>query len=91
MLSRLLWRFRLIWKAKELSDKNIPKQQILNELKMSQGAFYYLSQDLNKYSYKEIKRVMDLLLECDKKLKMSYVPRNYHLTRLVTELCGKTG
>ena len=91
VLSRLLWRFRLIWKAKELSDKNIPKQQILNELKMSQGAFYYLSQDLNKYSYKEITRVMDLLLECDKKLKMSYVPRNYHLTRLVTELCGKTG
>lgn len=90
VLSRLLWRFRLIWKAKELSDKNTPKQEILNELKMSQGAFYYLSQDLNKYSYKEITRVMDLLLECDKKLKMSYVPRNYHLTKLVTELCGKT-
>jgi len=88
ILSRLLWRFRLIWKAKELSDNNTPKAEMLKELKMSQGAYYYLSQDLKKYSYDDITRVMKLLLECDKKLKMSYVPRNFHLTRLVTELCS---
>ncbi len=88
VLSRLIWRFRLIWKAKELSDQKVPKAEILKELKISQGAFYYLSQDTVKYSYKDISRIMGLLLECDKKLKMSYVPRNYHLTNLVAQLCS---
>ena len=89
VLSRLTWRFRLIWKAKELTDNQTPKAEILKELKMSQGAFYYLSQDLKKYSYDDITRIMGLLSECDKKLKMSYVPRNFHLTKLVTQLCSK--
>lgn len=90
VLSRLIWRFRLIWKAKELTDNKTPKTELLKELKMSPGAFYYLSQDLKKYSYKDINRIMELLLECDKKLKISYVPRNFHLTKLMTELCGKS-
>ena len=89
VLSRLIWRFRLIWKAKELTDQKMPKADILKELKMSSGAFYYLSQDLKKYSYEDISRIMGLLMECDKKLKMSYVPRDFHLTKLVTELCTK--
>lgn len=90
VLSRLLWRFRLIWKAKELSTKNLSKADTLKELKMSQGAYYYLSQDLKKYNNKDITRIMRLLLECDKKLKISYVPRNYHLTKLVTDLCSNS-
>ena len=89
VLSRLIWRFRLIWKAKELSDQKVPKAEILKELKISQGAFYYLSQDLKKYSYQDISRIMGLLMDCDKKLKMSYVPREFHLTKLVTQLCSK--
>ena len=89
VLSRIIWRFRLIWKAKELTDTKTPKAEILKELKMSSGAFYYLSQDLNKYSYQDITRIMGLLTDCDKKLKTSYVPRNYQLTKLVTELCSK--
>jgi len=88
VLSRLIWRFRLIWKAKELTDRNTPKADITKELKMSPGAFYYLSQDLKKYSYQDINRIMKLLLECDKKLKMSYIPRNFHLTKLLTDLCN---
>ncbi|MGB2690948.1 MAG: DNA polymerase III subunit delta [Thermodesulfobacteriota bacterium] len=90
VLSRLIWRFRLIWKAKELTDNKTPKADLLKELKMSPGAFYYLSQDLKKYSYQDISRIMELLLECDKKLKISYVPRNFHLTKLMTELCSQS-
>lgn len=89
VLSRLIWRFRLIWKAKELADNKTPKEDLLKELKMSSGAFYYLSQDLKKYSYGDISRIMKLLLDCDKKLKISYVPRNYHLTKLMTDLCSQ--
>lgn len=90
VLSRLIWRFRLIWKAKELTDNKTPKADLLKELKMSPGAFYYLSQDIKKYSYQDIARTMKLLLECDKKLKISYVPRNFHLTKLMTELCSQS-
>jgi len=89
VLSRLIWRFRLIWKAKELTDNKTPKAELLKELKMSPGAFYYLSQDLKKYSYQDISRIMKLLLECDKKLKISYVPRDFHLTKLMIELCSQ--
>jgi len=89
VLSRITWRFRLIWKAKELTDKDAPKAEILKELKMSPGAFYYLSQDLNKYSYDDITRIIGLFSECDKKLKSSYVPRKYQLTKLVAELFSK--
>jgi DNA polymerase-3 subunit delta len=89
VLSRIIWRFRLVWKAKELTDKKTPKPELLKELKMSPGAFYYLSEDLKKYSYNDITRIMGLLSECDKKLKMSYVPRKYQLTKLVTELFSK--
>lgn len=88
VLSRLIWRIRLIWKAKELSDQKMPKDQIIKELRMSSGAYYYLSQDLRNYSYHDISRIMGLFMECDKKLKMSYIPRDYHLTKLVTQLCS---
>jgi len=90
VLSRIIWRFRLVWKAKELTDKKTPKPELLKELKMSPGAFYYLSEDLKKYSYEDITRIMGLLSECDKKLKMSYVPKKYQLTKLVTELLSKS-
>ncbi len=90
VLSRIIWRIRLVWKAKELTDNKTPKPELLKELKMSPGAFYYLSEDLKRYSYQDITRIMGLLCECDKKLKMSYVPRKYQLTKLVTELFSKS-
>jgi DNA polymerase III delta subunit len=89
ILGRISWRFRLIWKCKELIDKKTPKAEILKILKMSPGAFYYLSEDQKKFTYGEIARVMGALAQCDKKLKISYVPKNYALTKLVLELCSK--
>lgn len=89
VLSRISWRFRQIWKCKELLDKRVPKAEILSAMKMSSGAFYYLSEDQKKFSYDDIKRIMSALGECDKKLKISYVPKNHTLTKLVLELCSK--
>jgi len=90
ILGRISWRFRLIWKCKELIDKKTPKAEILKILKMSPGAFYYLSEDQKKFTYGGIARVMEALAQCDKKLKTSYVPKNYSLTKLVLELCSKS-
>ncbi len=89
ILSRITWRFRLMWRAKELIEKKAPRTQILRELKMSPGAFYYISEDQKKFSYDDITRIMSILGECDKKLKTSYIARNFTLTKLTLDLCVK--
>ena len=88
ILSRISWRFRQIWKCKELLDRKTPRDEILKIMKMSSGAFYYLSEDQKKFSYDDIVRIMRVLGDCDKKLKTSYVPKNHTLTKLVLELCS---
>ena len=89
ILGIINWRFRILWRAKELIDKKTPREEILKILKVSPGQFYYLSEDLKKFSYGDIIRIMDALSECDKRLKLSYVPKNFLLTKLVLELCSR--
>lgn len=89
ILGIINWRFRLLWRAKELIDKKTPRAEILKILKVSPGQFYYLSEDLKKFSYDDIIRIMDALSHCDKRLKLSYVPKNFILTKLVLELCSR--
>lgn len=88
ILGLINWRFRLMWRAKELADKKIPRAEMLKQLKVSSGQFYYLSEDLKKFTYKDIVRIMGALSECDRKLKLSYMPRSFTLTKLVLELCA---
>ncbi len=87
ILSKISWRFRLIWRAKELIDKNVPQIEILKQLRTSSGAFYYLRQQAKNFSYKDIKRISQTLYECDKNLKSSSIPKHINLTKLVLELC----
>jgi DNA polymerase-3 subunit delta len=89
ILGLISWRFRLIWRAKELQDRRLGQSGMLKELKISPGQLYYLSEDLKKFTYGDIERIMGALAECDKKLKLSYVPRSFILTKLVIELCAK--
>ncbi|MGE5445549.1 MAG: DNA polymerase III subunit delta [Ignavibacteriales bacterium] len=88
ILNKIGWRFRLIWRAKELIDKNAPRDTILKELKVSQGALYYIGQQAKNFSYEEIKRIIAILYEGDRMLKTVYIPKNVALTKLVLELCG---
>ncbi len=48
VLSRLVWRFRLIWKAKELTDNKTPKADLLKELKVS---MIHLVQHIAQHQY----------------------------------------
>ena len=89
ILGLMTWRFRLIWRAKELQDKKARQAEMIKELKISPGQFYYLSEDLKKFTYGDIARIMEALAECDKKLKLSYVPKSFVLTKLVIELCAR--
>ncbi|MEW6143993.1 MAG: DNA polymerase III subunit delta [Thermodesulfobacteriota bacterium] len=89
ILGLISWRFRLIWRAKELQDRRLGQSEILKELKISPGQLYYLSEDLKKFTYEDIERIMGALAECDKKLKLSYVPKSFVLTKLVIELCAR--
>jgi len=87
ILNKIGWRFRLIWRAKELIDKNAPRDAILKELKVSPGALYYIGQQAKNFSYEEIKRIIGILYEGDRMLKTAYIPKNVILTKLVLELC----
>jgi len=89
ILGLINWRFRLIWRAKELVDCKKPREAVIKELRISPGQFYYLSNDLKKFTYKDIVRIMGAISECDRKLKLSYVPKSFVLTRLVLELCAR--
>jgi len=88
MLNKIGWRFRLIWRAKELIDKNAPPHAILKELKVSPGALHYISQQAKNFSYEEIKQIIGIIYEGDIILKTAYIPKNIALTKLVLELCG---
>lgn len=88
MLNKIGWRFRLIWRAKELIDKNAPREAILKELKVSPGALHYIIQQAKNFSYEEIKQIIRIIYEGDIMLKTAYVPKNIALTKLVLELCG---
>jgi DNA polymerase-3 subunit delta len=89
ILGLISWRFRLIWRAKELQERRLGQPEMLKELKISPGQLYYLSEDLKKFTYGDIERIMGALAECDKKLKLSYVPKSFVLTKLVIELCAR--
>ncbi|MER3446447.1 MAG: DNA polymerase III subunit delta [Candidatus Dadabacteria bacterium] len=88
ILSRIGWRFRLIWRAKELIDKNVSRDAISKELKVSPGALYYIGQQAKSLSYEEIKRIIGILYEGDRMLKTAYIPKSVALTNLILELCG---
>ncbi|HEY7534980.1 MAG TPA: hypothetical protein VH878_03435, partial [Thermodesulfobacteriota bacterium] len=88
ILNKISWRFRQIWRAKELIDKKIPEYDILKGLKTSSGAFYYLRQQAKNFSYKDIKKITQALYEYDRALKTSYISKHISLTKLVLELCS---
>lgn len=88
ILGLVTWRFRLLWKAKELSEKKTPQAEMIKQLKISPGQLYYLGEDLKKFRYAELLRIMETLSEYDKKLKLSYVPKSFVLTKMVIDLCG---
>lgn len=89
ILGLISWRFRLIWRAKELQERKLGQPEMLKELKISPGQLYYLTEDLKKFSYNDIERIMGALTECDKRLKLSYVPKSFVMTKLVIELCAR--
>ncbi|MEM2936850.1 MAG: hypothetical protein QW231_06720 [Candidatus Bathyarchaeia archaeon] len=80
-------RVRLIWRAKELIDKNTPESEILKELRVSRGALYYIRKEASGLKYEDIRRISKILYEGDRDLKTSHIPKNLSLTRLVLELC----
>lgn len=87
ILNKINWRFRLIWRAKELIDKNAPQDVILKELRVSSNALYYIRQQAENFSYGDIKRINSIIYEGDRTLKTAYIPKNLALTKLVLELC----
>ena len=87
ILNMLSWRFRLIWRVKELIEKKFTKEQILKEVKISSGALYYTREQAKNLTFAEIREIMKSLYQVDKKLKTSSLPSHQILTKLVLEMC----
>lgn len=87
ILNMLSWRFRLIWRVKELIEKRFTRDQILKEVKISSGALYYAQEQAKNLTFGEIREIMKSLYQVDKKLKTSYAPGHQILTKLVLEMC----
>lgn len=88
ILNMLGWRFRLVWRVKELILKKYTKEQILKEIKISSGALYYAREQAKNITFAEIREVIKSLYEADKKIKTTYLPSHQILTRLVLEICS---
>lgn len=88
LLNNLNRRFKLIWQAKEFADDNVPKEQILKKLKISSGAFYYINKETQKFSYENLRWIINILDQQDRRLKSSSIPQEISLTKLVLDLCG---
>ena len=88
ILNKISWRFRSIWRAKELIDKNMPQDVIIKQLRTSSKAFYYIRQEARNFSYEDIKRISSILYLGDRMLKTAHIPKNLTLTKLVLELCS---
>ncbi len=86
ILNKISWRFRLIWRAKELIDNMIPEKTILKELRISPGALYYIKREANNFNYRDVKLISGILYDCDRRFKTSSTPKNLGLTKLVLEL-----
>lgn len=87
ILNKISWRFRLIWRAKELIDKKVPEKAILKELRISSGALYYIGREAKNFHYEDIKRINNLTYEGDLKLKTSGAAKSLTLTKLILDLC----
>ncbi len=87
ILNTLSREFRLIWRVKELIEKKFTKEQILNEVKIPSGRLYYKQEEAKKLTFAEIRGIMKILYDMDRKLKTSYAPNNQILTKLVLEMC----
>ena len=88
ILNSIIWRFRLIWRAKELLEKRVSRELILKELKVSSGALYYIQEQAKNLQYVDIHNFLEILYEGDRVLKSSQIPDNQILTKIILEMCN---
>lgn len=91
ILNRIYWRFRLIWKVKELMEKNTTEEAMLRELGVSSGSLYYLKQHAKNFSYRDIKHIIETTYKSERWLKTSSVPRDTPLVNLILEFFNSKG
>ncbi len=87
ILSRIAWRFRLLWKVKELESKKTPKNEILKELKISSGMYYYVSKESKLLGLGDLGRYISIFKRCDSRIKSTGLPANLTLSKMIMDLC----
>ncbi len=78
-------QYRLIIQAKELAQKGFSEKQITSELKTHPFVTGKLLRQARYYSFSELERILDLLLQCDVALKSRGIPK-LTLEQLIIQL-----
>ena len=88
IISTLSWRIRQIWQVKELLNLNKSDNEIMERLKISSGAVYYIKKQANNFSIKFLSETIKKLKTVDTKLK-SYSQNKYNLvSRFIIDICS---
>jgi len=88
VLGMLAWRFRLLWRAKELIQSGATQNEIIKRLGVSPGALKYIRGQEKGFSVDDFLRINEVLSEGDRLLKSSTIPPSFTLTKIVLELCS---
>ena len=89
IVSTLSWRIRQIWQVKELMNMNKNDKEIMEKLKISSGATYYIKKQAANFSIKSLSEIINKLKELDTELK-SYSQDKYSLVnRFIIGTCSQ--
>ncbi len=89
IISTLSWRFKQINQAKQYINDKLSKDEIINKIGTSKGAFYFLSKHSRKFGYGELREIYGLIRDTDLKLKSSGSEPYDLLSGLVLDICSK--
>ncbi len=87
ILGMIMYRFRLIVRAKEMLEKGLPPPEVGKKLGVRGFFLKGFLQQVNRFSLHELKSAFGQFLNADLALKSSRVPKKLVLERLILDLC----
>lgn len=88
ILGMIIYRFRLLVRAKEMLHKGLPPPEVGKRLGVRNFFLKGFLQQVNRFSFDELKGVFDRFLNTDLALKSSRVAKKLILERLILDLCA---
>ena len=87
VLGMIIYRFRLIFRAKEMLQKGLPPGEIGKKLGMRSFFLKKLLEQVNRFSLDELNGAFNQFFSTDSALKSSRVAKKIILEKLILDLC----